>query len=69
MQFCTDGPNGLFRSNNVSIIVQSIANVALCNHFSVFSNNCFTLNADVAFSPNVISNVKCMYDNWLNNNY
>ena len=59
--------NGLFRSNNVSIIVQSIANVALCNPFSVFSNNCVTLNADVAFSPNVISNVKCMYDNWLNN--
>ena len=35
--------NGLFRSNNVSIIVQSIANVALCNPFSVFSNNCVTL--------------------------
>ena len=59
--------NGLFRSNNVSIIVQSIANVALCNPFSFFCNNCVTLNADVAFSPNVISNVKCMYDNWLNN--
>ena len=59
--------NGLFRSNNVSIIVQSIANVALGNPFSVFSNNCVSLNADVAFSPNVISNVKCMYDNWLNN--
>ena len=28
--------NGLFRSNNVSIIVQSIANVALCNPFSIF---------------------------------
>ena len=25
-----------------------------CNTFSVFSNNCVTLNADVAFSPNVI---------------
>ena len=41
--------------------------IALCNPFFVFSNNCVTLNADVAFSPNVISNVKCMYDNWLNN--
>ena len=41
--------------------------IALCNPFLVFSNNCVTLNADVAFSPNVISNVKCMYDNWLNN--
>ena len=38
--------------------MQSIANVALCNPFSVFSNNYDTLNADVAFSPNVISNVK-----------
>ena len=26
-----------------------------------------TYITDVAFSPNVISNVKCMYDNWLNN--
>ena len=33
--------------------MQSIANVALCNYFSVFSNNCHTLNSDVAFSPNV----------------
>ena len=52
--------NGLYRSNNVSLIVQSIANVSLCNPFSVFSNNCDALNADVAFSPNVISNVKYM---------
>ena len=35
---------GCYRSNNVSLIVQSIANVALCNPFSVFSNNCDTLN-------------------------
>ena len=37
--------------------MQSIANVALCNPFSVFSNNCDTLNATVAFNPNAISNV------------
>ena len=43
------------------IIVQIIANVALCNPFSVFSNNCDTLNANVAFSPNAISNVKYNY--------
>ena len=48
--------------------MQSITNVALCNPFSVFSNNCDTLNADVAFSPNVISNVKyIMYNDWLSN--
>ena len=52
--------NGLYRSNNVSLIVQSIANVALCNLFSVFSINCDTLNADVAFRPNVISNLCIM---------
>ena len=33
--------------------------------FYVFSNNCDTVNADVAFSPNVISNVKYMYNDWL----
>ena len=47
--------------------MQSIANVTLYNPFSVFSNNCDTLNADVAFSPNVISNVKYMYNDWLSN--
>ena len=52
--------NGLYKSNNVSLIVQSIANVALCNPFSVFSFNCDTLNADVAFRPNVISNLCIM---------
>ena len=26
-----------------------------------------TLNANVAFSPNVISNVKYMYNDWLSN--
>ena len=45
--------NGLYRLNNVSLIMQSIANVAICNTFSVFSNNCDILNDDVAFSPNV----------------
>ena len=54
--------NGLYSSNKVSFIEQSIANVALCNPFSVFSN------ANVAFSPNAISNVKYnMYNNWFSN--
>ena len=34
---------------------------------TLFSNNCDTLNADVAFSPNVILNVKYMYNDWLSN--
>ena len=35
--------NGLYRSNNVLLIVQIIANVALCNPFYVFCNGCVTL--------------------------
>ena len=51
--------NGLYRLNyNLSLIVQSIANVALCN-------NCDTLNPDVAFSPNVISGTPLSHL-WLN---
>ena len=52
--------------NNVLLIVQRIVNVALYNPFSVFSNNCDTLNANVGFSPNAISNVK-YYVLWFNN--
>ena len=60
----------VYNSNNVSVIVQSIANVALCNPFSVFSNNCDTLNATVAFNPNAISNVNyicILYNDWFSN--
>ena len=39
----------------------SIAIVALCNPFSVLCTKCDILNADVAFSPDVISNVKYNY--------
>ena len=45
---------------------RSISFCMMVNPFSVFSNKCVNLNADVAFSPNVISNVTYMYD-WLSN--
>ena len=53
--------NGLYRSNNDCIIN--------CNPFNCnpFSNHCDTLNADAAFSPNVISNVNYMCTDWISN--